>query len=44
MEAAVSIYADVCGVLDGDLVVLGYVANTIECKGSYGRILLKIVL
>ena len=33
------LYANVCSILDGDLVALCYAVRSMECKGSYGTIL-----
>ena len=38
MEAAALLCADVCCVLDSDLVALGYAVCTLECKGAYGPV------
>ena len=38
MEAAALLCADVCCVLDSDLVALGYAVCTLECKGAYGTL------
>ena len=39
MEAAALLCADVCCVLDSDLVALGYAVCTLECKGAYGPVI-----